>query len=64
MDEKCCTSTGLDQVFAGLGVARIPAHRSEEDNRRLEYSHHAPALLVANYDSVTSDASMIDTGRL
>ena len=28
MDEKCCTSTGLYQVFAGLGVARITAHRS------------------------------------
>ena len=28
MDEKCCTSTSLYQVLAGLGVSRITAHRS------------------------------------
>ena len=65
MDEKRCTSTGLNQIFARLGVTRVAAHRSGEvANRRPEYLHYTPALLVANYNTVTSDASVIDAGCL
>lgn len=65
MDEKRCTSTGLNQVFAGLGVARIPAPKDQGGaDRRPEYSHHTPALLVPNYNTITPDASVIDPGCL
>ena len=65
MDKERCTSTGLNQIFARFGVTRIAAHRSGKVvNRRPEYSHYTPALFVANYDTVTSDASVIDAGCL
>jgi hypothetical protein len=36
----------------------------EELSERQKHPHNAPALLMTNYDAVTSDASVIDAGCL